>query len=72
MYLFEGELNSLVFALLQMIHQLLYGLVVTIRLLLPQCQFLLTLREIDKLFQGLLVHVTVLFQLLIALVQLLP
>ena len=68
----KGELYSLMLALLQMIHQLLNGLVVPVRLLLPRGQLLLALREVDKLLQSLLVHMAVLLQLLVTLVQLLP
>ncbi len=71
-HLLKGELYGLVFALFQHIHQLLYGVVVLVQLLLPASQLLLALREVDKLLQGLLVDMTVLLQLSVTLVEFLP
>lgn len=65
-------MDSLLFLLLQVIHQLLYGVMVLIQLLLPVSQLVLVIGEVDKLLQGLLVDMTVLLQLSIALVQFLP
>lgn len=69
-YLLEGELDGLVLAQLQHVHQLHDGLVAAVQLVLPLDELLLLLREVDKLVQGLLVDVAVLLQLRVALLQL--
>ena len=69
-YLLEGELDGLVFAQLQHVHELHDGLMAAVELLLPLDQLLLLLREVDELVQGLLVDVAVLLQLRVALLQL--
>ena len=71
-YLFERELNGFMFPLFEHIHQLHDGLVVPVQLLLARCELVFTLREVDKLFQCLLVHMAVFLQLCVALVKLLP
>jgi len=69
-HLFEGELDGLVLAQLQDVHELHDGFVAAVQLLLALDQLLLLLREVDKLVQSLLVDVTVLLQLRVALLQL--
>lgn len=69
-YLFEGELDGLVLAQLQHVHELHDGLVSAVQLLLPLDQLFLLLREVDELVQSFLVDVTVLLQLRVALLQL--
>lgn len=66
-YLFECELDGLVLPELQHVHELHDGLVSSLQLVLALDQLLLLLREVDKLVQGLLVHVAVLLQLCVAL-----
>lgn len=70
MYLFEGELDGLILAELQDIHELHDGLVSTVQLVLALDQLFLLLREVDKLVQSFLVDMTVLLQLRVALLQL--
>lgn len=70
MYLFEGELDGLILAELQDIHELHDGLVSTVQLILALDQLFLLLREVDKLVQSFLVNMTVLLQLRVALLQL--
>lgn len=69
-YLFEGELDGLVLAQLQDVHQLHDGFVAAVQLILPLDELLFLLRKVDKLVQGLLVDMTVLLQLCVALFQL--
>lgn len=69
-YLLEGELDGLVLAQLQDVHQLHDGLVASVQLVLALDQLLLLLGEVDKLVQRLLVDVAVLLQLRVALLQL--
>lgn len=69
-HLFEGELDGLVFTQLQDIHELHDGLVASVQLVLPLYQLLLLLGEVDKLVQSLLVHMAVLLQLRVTLLQL--
>ena len=70
--LLEGKLDGFMFALLQYIHQLHNGIIITIKLLLPFSKFLFPLREADKLLQSLLVHMAVLLELSVGLVEFLP
>lgn len=70
MYLFEGQLDGLILAELQDIHELHDGLVATVQLVLTLDQLFLLLREVDKLVQSFLVDMTVLLQLRVALLQL--
>lgn len=70
MYLFEGELDGLILAELQDIHELHDGLVSTVQLILALDELFLLLREVDKLVQSFLVNMTVLLQLRVALLQL--
>lgn len=69
-YLFEGELDGLILAELQYIHELHDGLVPAVQLLLPLDQLFLLLGEVDELVQSFLVDVAVLLQLRVALLQL--
>lgn len=69
-YLFEGELDGLILAELQDVHELHDGLVPTVQLVLALDQLFLLLREVDELVQSFLVDVTVLLQLRVALLQL--
>lgn len=68
-YLFEGELDRLVLAQLQDIHELHDGLVATVQFVLTLDQLLLLLRKVDELVQSFLVDVTVFLQLRVALLQ---
>lgn len=70
MYLFEGELDGLVLAQLQHVHELHDGLVAAVQLVLTLDQLLLLLGEVDELVEGFLVDVAVLLQLGVALLQL--
>ncbi len=58
--------------LLQYLHELQNGLVVSVKLLLAGDQLLLSLGEGNKLLQSFLVHMAILFQFSVALVQFLP
>ena len=70
--LLEGKLDGFMFTLLQYIHQLHDGIVITVKLLFPFSKFLLPLREADKLLQSLFVDVAVLLELSIGLLKFLP
>lgn len=69
MYLFEGELDGLVLAQLQHVHELHDGLVAAVQLILTLDQLLLLLGEVDELVQSFLVDMAVLLQLGVALLQ---
>lgn len=68
-YLFEGELDGLVLAQFQDVHELHDGFVATVQLVLTLDQLFLLLREVDKLVQSFLVDMTVFLQLCVALLQ---
>lgn len=68
-YLFEGELDGLILAQLQDVHELHDRFVAAVQLVLTLDQLFLLLREVDKLVQSFLVDVAVLLQLSVALLQ---
>lgn len=68
-YLFEGELDGLILAQLQHVHELHDGLVAAVQLVLTLDQLLLLLGEVDELVESFLVDVAVLLQLGVALLQ---
>ena len=60
------------FPLLQDVHQLHNGIIITIKLLLPFSKLFFPLRETDKLLQSLFVDMAVLLELSVGLVKFLP
>jgi hypothetical protein len=70
--LFERKLDGFMLALLQYIHQLHDGVVITLELFFSFSEFLFPLREADELLQSLFVDMAVLLELSVGLLKFLP
>lgn len=68
-HLFEGELDGLVLAQLQDVHELHDGFVTAVQLVLSLDELFLLFGEVDELVQSFLVDVAVFLQLRVALLQ---